>query len=283
METIRLLYPDWLSGGLETYYFGANLLQHILPPNPNQPLVQVKIAAPNGQERTIEQGIAGKTEVLSGIKAAQRVITQNSPKRIITIGGNCLVSQAPFDYLHGLYPNTGIIWIDAHPDVSMAKDGYPNAHAMVLGALLGKGEKDLVDLLQNPPFKPNELLYVGLQGLHSYQAQFLDNLGVDYKLQTDTFVNDTQIKEFVEPFDHVLVHLDIDVLNPKIFHSTYFANPNLVGDGSGGGKMSLECLGHILQFINQNSNVVGFTIAEYLPFDEEQLSKMFRSLELFNR
>ena len=81
----------------------------------------------------------------------------------------------------------------------------------------------------------------------------------------------------------MLVHLDIDVLNPKIFHSTYFANPNLVGDGSGGGKMSLECLGHILQFINQNSNVVGFTIAEYLPFDEEQLSKMFRSLELFNR
>ena len=73
METIRLLYPDWLSGGLETYYFGANLLQHILPPNPNQPLVQVEIAAPNGQERTIEQGIAGKTEVLSGIKAAQRV------------------------------------------------------------------------------------------------------------------------------------------------------------------------------------------------------------------
>ena len=39
MKTIRLLYPDWISGGLETYHFGANLLQHILPVNPNQPLV----------------------------------------------------------------------------------------------------------------------------------------------------------------------------------------------------------------------------------------------------
>ena len=152
METIRLLYPDWLSGGLETYYFGANLLQHILPPNPNQPLVQVEIAAPNGQERTIEQGIAGKTEVLSGIKAAQRVIAQNSPKRIITIGGNCLVSQAPFDYLHGLYPNTGIIWIDAHPDVSVPANGYPNAHSMVLGSLLGLKDAPFSAYLRAPAF-----------------------------------------------------------------------------------------------------------------------------------
>ena len=27
MKTIRLLYPDYVSGGLETYYFGAELLQ----------------------------------------------------------------------------------------------------------------------------------------------------------------------------------------------------------------------------------------------------------------
>ena len=33
MKTIRLLYPDYLSGGLETYYFGAKLLAHILPEN----------------------------------------------------------------------------------------------------------------------------------------------------------------------------------------------------------------------------------------------------------
>ena len=283
MRTIRLLYPDWLSGGLETYYFGANLLQHILPDNPNQPLVKVDIKAPDGSTREIEDGIVGKSEVLAGIQAAQEVIAQNHPDRIITLGGNCLVSQAPFDYLHGLYPNTGIIWIDAHPDVSMAKDDYPNAHAMVLGALLGKGEKALVDTLCNPPFKPNELLYVGLQGLHDYQAQFLDRLGVNYKIQTDDFVSNKEIETFVKRFDHILVHLDIDVLDPKEFHSTYFASPELVGDGSGGGKMPLAELGKILQIINQNSTVVGMTIAEYLPFDEERLHKMFLSLDLLTK
>ena len=281
MKTIRLLYPDWLSGGLETYYFGANLLQHILPANPKQPLVKVNIAAPDGLERTVQDGITGKKEVFAGILAAQKVIAENQPQKIITIGGNCLVSQAPFDYLHGLYPDAGIIWIDAHPDVSMSKDGYPNAHAMVLAALLGQGEKDMVEMLSNPPFKPNELFYVGLQNLHDYQAEFLDRLGVDYKIQTEQFVTVKEIETFAQKFKHILVHLDIDVLDPQYFHSTYFANHELVGDGSGCGRMRMDLLAQILQAICHWTNVVGFTIAEYLPFDEEKLSKMFGSLELF--
>lgn len=31
MKTIRLLYPDYVSGGLETYYLGAALMAAILP------------------------------------------------------------------------------------------------------------------------------------------------------------------------------------------------------------------------------------------------------------
>lgn len=40
MKTIRLLYLDYISGGLDTYYFGAKLFQHILPQNENQPLIE---------------------------------------------------------------------------------------------------------------------------------------------------------------------------------------------------------------------------------------------------
>ena len=65
------------------------------------------------------------------------MIERENPDKIITIGGNCIVSLAPFDYLHGKYGNTGIIWLDAHLDVSTPQDGYAYAHAMVLGTLLG--------------------------------------------------------------------------------------------------------------------------------------------------
>lgn len=281
MKTIRLLYPDYVSGGLEQYFFGANLMSHILPKNEKQPIVKVEITPPDGKEKLVTDGIYGKNEVIAGIKNATEKIEKESPDKIITIGGNCLVSQAPFDYLHGKYNDLGIIWIDAHPDVSTVDDGYPNAHAMVLGSLMGHGDNALSSLMKNKKFKADEILYVGLQGIHDYQKRFLDETGVDYKIQADEILSDREILSFTERFENIVVHFDIDVLDEKLFHSTYFANSDLVGDGSGGGKMTLEKLGNILHCITENSNVVGFTIAEYLPFDEYKLHKLFSEIRMF--
>lgn len=281
MKTIRLLYPDYVSGGLEEYYFGAHLMERILPRNDAQPLVKVEISPPDGKEKSIQGGIYARDEVLSGIKDAMKKIEQENPDRIITIGGNCMVSQAPFDYLHGKYENTGIIWIDAHPDVSMVKDGYPNAHAMVLSSLMGYADAELSNLMKSEKFRPDEILYVGLQELHDYQKTFLDEIGVDYKIQTEEFVSEEEIRTFAKRFDHILVHFDIDVLDEKLFHSTYFANPSLVGDGSGGGKMTTDILARVLCCIARNSDVVGFTIAEYLPFDEYRLHRVFSDMGIF--
>ena len=248
-KTIRLLYPDHVSGGLDTYYFGANLLQYILPYNPNQPLIKVNIAPPNDKEKIITNGISGEDEVLSGIEDAQKKIEAEKPDRIITIGGNCLVSLAPFDYLHGIYKNTGIIWIDAHPDVSTVNDGYPNAHAMVLGSLLGYGAAQLTAKIKNEKFKSDELLYVGLQPIHNYQEKFLKEIGVKFKIQDQEFLNDEEIKTFIKRFEYILIHFDIDVLDEHFFHSTYFANLNLVGDGATAGKMKMEKLAEILKLL----------------------------------
>ena len=281
MKTLRLLYPDHVSGGLETYYFGAHLLAHILPENAAQPLVTVNIAPPDGREKAVTDGIRGKAEVLAGIVDAKAKLKAGNPDRVITIGGNCLVSLAPFDYLHGRYENAGIVWIDAHPDVSAPADGYPNAHAMVLGTLLGGGDESLRACMDNHRFEPDEILYVGLQGLHDYQRRFLDEKGVNYKVQTDGFVSPEEISAFISRFEHILVHLDVDVLDERFFHSTYFANPELVGDGSGGGRMTMDALADILGQITSQADVAGFTIAEYLPFDEHRLHKMFSGIKLF--
>ena len=281
MKTIRLLYPDYVSGGLDTYYFGANLMAHILPENNNQPLVKVDVLPPDGKEKSVTDGIYAKDEVISGIADAVKKIENEKPDRIITIGGNCMVSLAPFDYLHGIYDNVGIVWIDAHPDVSTTDDGYPNAHAMVLGSLMGYGAEPITNMMKNTKFQPNEILYVGLQGLHEYQEKFLNDMGVNYKVQTEKFVSNDEIKAFVKRFDHILVHFDIDVLDEHFFHSTYFANKDLVGDGSSGGKMTVEKLSEVLRCITDNCDVVGFTIAEYLPFDEYKLHKMFSGIGIF--
>lgn len=281
MKTIRLVYPDSVSGGLKEYYFGSLLMSHIIPENGDQPLVKVDIPAPDDDNRGIRDGIYALDDVLAGIDDAKLKIGEADPDRIITIGGNCLVSLAPFDYLHGRYGEVGIIWIDAHPDVSSPHDGYPYAHSMVLGSLLGKGDKHLVERMDNPSFRPDQLLYVGLQGLLDYQRETLDNLGVDYRIQTESFISPEEIRAFAGKFRHILVHLDIDVLDERRFHSTYFANPELVGDGSGGGRMTIDELGEFLEVIQDSSDVVGLTVAEYLPFDEYRLHRMFERIRIF--
>ena len=281
MKTIRLLYPDYVSGGLEQYFLGANLMSCMLPENENQPIIKVEIKPPEGKEKLVIDGIYGKDEVIAGINNAMEKIEKENPDKIITIGGNCLVSQAPFDYLHGKYNDLGIIWIDAHPDVSTINDGYPNAHAMVLGSLMGHGDNALSGLMKNEKFKADEILYIGLQEIHDYQKNFLEKTGIDYKIQTEAFLSDREILAFMGRFENIAVHFDIDVLDAKFFHSTYFANPDLIGDGSGGGKMTLDKLEDILHCITENSNVVGFTIAEYLPFDEYKLHKIFSEIPIF--
>lgn len=280
-KTIRLLYPESVSGGLSTYRLGARLMAAMLPENETQPLVKIDVPALGKTGPTITNGIASEADVLEGIRKARAALEEEAPERVVTVGGNCIVSLASFDHLHALYPEAGILWIDAHPDVSLPENGYPNAHAMVLAALLGRGAPSLAKELKNPAFGAKDLLYIGLQGLHDYQRKFLDDAGVDYAVQTEAFVSDERILAFLTEHPQVFVHLDIDVLDPAFFHDTYFANPELVGDGSGGGRMTIEELGRILRIVSEKVETPAFTIAEYLPFEAERLANVFESLPLF--
>lgn len=280
-KTIRLLYPESVSGGLSTYRLGARLMAAMLPENETQPLVKIDVPALGKTGPTITNGIASEAAVLEGIRKARAALEKEAPERVVTVGGNCIVSLASFDHLHALYPEAGILWIDAHPDVSLPENGYPNAHAMVLAALLGRGAPSLAKELKNPAFGAKDLLYIGLQGLHDYQRKFLDDAGVDYAVQTEAFVSDERILAFLTEHPQVFVHLDIDVLDPAFFHDTYFANPELVGDGSGGGRMTIEELGRILRIVSEKVETPAFTIAEYLPFEAERLANAFESLPLF--
>ena len=280
-KTIRLLYPESVSGGLSTYRLGARLMAAMLPENETQPLVKIDVPALGKTGPTITNGIASEAAVLEGIRKARAALEKEAPERVVTVGGNCIVSLASFDHLHALYPEAGILWIDAHPDVSLPENGYPNAHAMVLATLLGRGTPSLAKELKNPAFGAKDLLYIGLQGLHDYQRKFLDDAGVDYAVQTEAFVSDERILAFLTEHPQVFVHLDIDVLDPAFFHDTYFANPELVGDGSGGGRMTIDELGRILRIVSEKVETPAFTIAEYLPFEAERLANVFESLPLF--
>lgn len=56
--------------------------------------------------------------------------------------------MAPFSYLINKYgEDMAILWIDSHPDMGTGETAYPGYHAMVVSALTGHGDPEILDLL----------------------------------------------------------------------------------------------------------------------------------------
>src|SRR5262245_26463713 len=142
-STLRLIMSQWQGGNLPAYYFGSQLLAW-LAPAAKGPVETVPVQEPEASAALgIENGMRARSIVVRQAREARQAIMKHQPARVLTLGGDCLVDLAPIAYLNQRYGGKlGVLWVDAHPDVMTPRD-YPNAHAHVLGALLGRGDPDL--------------------------------------------------------------------------------------------------------------------------------------------
>ncbi|MEJ6348873.1 arginase family protein [Holzapfeliella sp. He02] len=276
-KTLRLIAPDWQGGNRPEYYTGAELLTHLVPKNNHQQEVRLDIAPPT-KTLTTENGVFGQSDVLNNMRLAQEAIEANNPDKIITLGGTCLVSQAPFDYLSGEYgEDLGVIWIDAHPDVSNP-ELFTNEHAMVLGNLVHQGDPKLQKEVQHP-LSPNSVLYVGLQEPNDDEKVVLNQLNIASQVSVDIEAIQKWISQ--HQFKKLAIHFDLDALSPELFHSTYFSEPGKTDYPASSGALSLLDVGHLLEQLSETNDIVGLTVAEYLPWDAIALKKLFNKLPIF--
>lgn len=282
-KTLRLTIPDWQAGAKEEYYFGAQMLRLIAPKAKNQIERCVAVAEPQGMPLTEENGVAGQSAVMDNVKNAKSVIKEVQPDRIITLGGNCLVSQAPFDYLHGKYGDKlGIIWFDAHPDISNPQM-FNHEHAMVLANLMGKGDPALNDLTEHP-FSPQDILYIGLQPLTAEEVPQMEKLGLSYAIQGEKMLSNKEIAAWLSNhgYTKIAVHWDLDVVDPTDYHSLYFNEPGVpMFAGASCGRMKFAAVAEKMIALQEMADVVGFTVAEYLPWDAIRLKKALAALKIF--
>ncbi|WP_265458817.1 arginase family protein [Enterococcus sp. HY326] len=281
MKTIRLKIPQWQGGNKSNYAFGSELLTWLAPKNANHVEIDVAIPKYSGPLEK-ENGVVGQSVVAANIDLINEKIQAEQPDKIIALGGDCLVSQAPFDYLHGKYgDDLGIIWIDAHPDIS-TPDVFYHEHAMVLGNLLEDGDPVLAAKVK-APFKSADVLYVGLQEPTSDEKKILADLDLNYQVQKNERLSPEAIQKWLKEnhFSKVVVHFDLDVLNPSEFRSLYFTEPGVTEFPSESGQMSLKEVQATFAAISEVSEIVGLTIAEYLPWDAENLQQLLSGISIF--
>ena len=289
MKTLRLLMPQWQGGYDETefpgriYPMGARLLAW-LAPGSDAPLVEVPVDPWTGAEASgkpsREGGVFYRQELLRQARAARNIIDAHAPDRIITFGGDCLISQAPFAYLNERYDGQlGIIWIDAHPDVTTPED-FDHAHAMVLGNLLGEGEPLLAGEVKKP-YMPEQVALVGVDGVLAHERATIDRLGIKTIPSKDVFDGSGAVTAWIREkgFERVAIHLDLDVLDPAMFRSLLFCNPDVAEHiESEWGKLRIRDLARVLKDIAAEVDVVGMSFAEYMPWEALSLKTMLAEL-----
>lgn len=290
-KTLRLVMPEWQGGDYdlsvgtgELYPLGARLLA-FLAPGDNSQTIEVPIESYNPDKKRIkENGVVNQEIVIRQMKAAWAILEEQKPDRVITFGGDCLVSQAPFDYLNGYYKgDLGLLWIDAHPDVSTPAN-HDREHAMVLGNLLGHGDPIMSREVKNP-FNPAQVLLVGQDNFDSpMEVDTINSLGLKVIKPQEVSENSNAVVNWlkISNISNLAVHLDLDVLNPKRFFSQLTNDPytqepyNTVK-----GQLDLRQIGRLFKDISASSNMAGLTIAEFMPWDDLHLQEFMKELKIF--
>lgn len=285
MNTLRLLMPQWQGGYDESefpgqiYPLGARLLAWLAPESA-APLVEVPVEPWTGAAPVKEGGVFYRQEILRQMRAARSIIDAHAPDRVITFGGDCLISQAPFAYLNERYEGKlGIVWIDAHPDVTTPKD-FDHAHAMVLGNLLGDGEPLMAGEVKRH-YKPDQVVLVGVDGVFPHERETIDRFGIKTIPSKDIVGGGGAVTGWIrdQGFTRVAIHLDLDVLDPALFRSLLFSNPNVEEHiESEWGKARMQDIAGVLKDIAGQANVVGMSFAEHMPWDALNLKKMLADL-----
>lgn len=139
MKRLKIALPQWEGGVNPNYVLGAHLMDLIVPAE-QLPTVTIPVADVNDPEVLERQHGIDAYQTLQGqLTAVQGVLATKQPDKVLMVGGNCAVSMSPFDYLSGRYGrDLGIVWLDAHPDISTTEESH-HLHEMVVSSLLGKG------------------------------------------------------------------------------------------------------------------------------------------------
>ncbi|MDO4905954.1 MAG: arginase family protein [Lautropia sp.] len=286
-SALRLIFSQWQGGessniaqyvhelapheAAQGYVIGSQLLSW-LAPSAQGAVATVPVSMDRADTAT-EDGVFARAAIQRQLRAALDVLAVHRPERIVTLGGECSVSVAPFSCLAARYPDdVAVVWLDAHPDLTLPHDGYTGFHAMALAALLGRGDPELVGML--PAFiDPSKALLVGLRSPDPADASRPARCGVRWMKAETANRSSDEVLAWVRQSGagKVLVHLDLDVLDPRDLIAA------VAHDADG---LRLDATIRLINDLAEAFDLVGLTIAEPMPREVIKLHRLLHSLPL---
>lgn len=285
-NTLRLIYPQWQGGDIAKwitevkdpeqasrgYYLGAHLLD-FLAPSTGQKTLTVPVST-EICNRVVTDGVLDRDAIAQQTRTALDILDIENPDRIVTLGGECSVSVVPFTWLASKYPDdVAVIWIDAHPDITLPGDVYPAYHAMAVTALMGDGDKKILGQLP-AKIDPSRILFVGLRDWERDEIKVRQNeYGIKHLTPEETVSGSEKVIEWLRNTgaSNVVIHFDMDVLDP---------NEIIAAVGVVPGGMKIAEIVRVINDVAKEKNLVGLTVAEPMPRTAIILKEMLNQLPL---
>lgn len=274
--TLNLLFPQWQGASRPELRDGALLLHRLIQADPKLARDFKPIMTPATYSLSLDQGILGYAQILAQLTQACDVIQTHASERILTLGGDCGVEIAPISFLNGIYENMTVIWLDAHGDLN-TPDSSPSAHfhGMPLRTLLGDGDEAIVRSAFST-LDPSQVCLVGSREFDLPEQEFVKTHDL-FRLS----VEQVEQGSYQLLFDvlsqrnchHLYIHLDLDVLDPKMF--PHLACPTPSG-------LSVKALSQLLMALSNRYQVIGFSLLEFLPTTPNAAKDAMQILRLLN-
>ncbi len=275
-RTLRLAFPQWQGGDITGYALGAIVLDHLLPAPEHMTRASVSVPPPpegaagllgsREDNHTSSYGAVG-----TQLAQALEILTKEDPDRVLTLGGDCAVSIAPFAWLASKHPEFGVVWIDAHPDMWSAQH-QPHANARAASILSNQDSAGFSETL--PTTVPaDRFVWVGTRAEVVPQLVDLDlvwrnRVRVDEAENNPHTVVDRLHRKGIR---QIAVHFDLDVLDSAEFHGV------AVGEDAG---MTWQGIAALLRTLDEEFDLVGLTVAEHIPEGMENLRRIIASTSL---
>jgi arginase len=284
---LRLVWPQWRGASVEAvrtlfsevpleearrgYAVGAAVLNAVLPAHTGPTALVPVESGDRGLSK--QDGIEAKQAVIAQLAAALAVIDRHRPQRILTLGGECSVSVAPFAWLAAHYgDDLAVLWIDSHPDSGTPASQYAGYHAMAVAVLTGHGDADVLRLLP-AALDPSR---VALVGLHSWTADDFPNVarwGIRVFQPDDLHRSSQALLDWLKASgcSRAAIHFDVDVVD---------SNEIVFGLGAEPDGLTSNEVRRVVADVSAMADVVGLTIAEFVPRQVIRLQQVLRNFPL---
>lgn len=125
-------------------------------------------------------------------------------------------------------------------------------------------------------------MLAGLVQTTEHESELISRLSISSATSAELKDNNKPILDWISEnqIKYVVIHLDLDVLDPKIFRSLSFAKPLSDKIHTRMGTMQLTELITLIQEVSLLTTVVGLGITEHLPWDAINLKNLLKDMPI---